>query len=1040
MVFWQNIICKWKELQQWKLWNVSGTPNNAPESSIWYDTSEHRAALKDDEKAQHLAHVEDLPNYSGVFTLPTITVGAGGVLTIGSDGYIYAREDANYTGIPKLWNPAGATLNLVSGADQWLVYTAGVGYSLTTINPGDAGLLSNKVPLYRYQYEFGRVHSEDQDQLAMGQSEKNAVRVAFTEFYKRVRETGLELTMSNLLVNISGAYVYRGSVIELVLPFVGGTNQLYRHSIANGTWSEATVAGIDTSIYNPSTGIATLQANKFAWAHVYRSIGNAVEAFVVYGDSYYSTEAAALAGFKLPSALTATIRSHCVRVASVLYQQGQSIIPSTQVYTAWVESTIGSTGIPNHNELGLIDGGDPANNYYGHLSAAQRLLLVNAGAANGVATLDANGKVPSGQLPSYVDDVLEYATKAGFPATGESGKIYVDLSTNLTWRWSGSTYVEISPSLALGETSTTAYRGDRGKIAYDHSQTAHAPANADNTKAALNAASAKTTPVDADVIPILDSAAGNAIKKLSWANIKATLKTYLDTLYSAIGHTHAASAITSTATGDVSATNVQAAIVELASEKLSTSAAASTYQTKLTFDSNPTASSTNPVTSGGVYSAMAGKVSTTRNYWNATYVSDSNRWVKIASITTSDRDYTSHCLFVGKSFYSGQHHMQGLLLIAQNGFNTGSRPVISFVGQQKYAKVYYTFDDAANLLEIYLYLAGGSGDGLPNGITTNILSSTDPSRITLLTSGTTLASVTGAIEVNYLTVNPLDNNTLTNGNLVIGGGNAIIGSTHVGNWSQGSDSARFGHSSHNNATGFGFMQNSAGSASISVPAGQQIYLGVGAVHATRIDANGFLHTNPPALSDDADTVPTTAWVNDALAGKAALSHTHGNLTSDGKIGTTANLPVQTGTGGVVQAGAWYASSPAMDGVASAGSSNSPARGDHVHPKDTSRADLASSYPTQDAGDITGNVTISSAVSGDFHHVAGDYTVTLSNSIAVGTVIYFGHPNNCSRNYMAIVASDPKGVSRTNRFTQSYGEEEHGMIRAVRCLSGWMING
>ena len=182
MVFWQNIIGKWKELQQWKLWNASGTPSNAPESSIWYDTSEHRAAIKDDEKTQHLANVEDLPNYSGVFTLPTITVGAGGVLTIGGDGYIYAREDSNYTGIPKLWNPAGATLNLVSGADQWLVYTAGVGYSLTTINPGDAGLLSNKVPLYRYQYEFGRVHSEDQDQLARGQSEKNAVRVAFTEF------------------------------------------------------------------------------------------------------------------------------------------------------------------------------------------------------------------------------------------------------------------------------------------------------------------------------------------------------------------------------------------------------------------------------------------------------------------------------------------------------------------------------------------------------------------------------------------------------------------------------------------------------------------------------------------------------------------------------------------------------------------------------------------------------------------------------------------------------------------------------------------
>lgn len=81
-----------------------------------------------------------------------------------------------------------------------------------------------------------------------------------------------------------------------------------------------------------------------------------------------------------------------------------------------------------------------------------------------------DGKVPESQLPSYVDDVVEYANLAAFPTTGESGKVYVALDTNKTYRWSGSSYVEISASLALGETSATAYRGDRGKTAYDHSQ------------------------------------------------------------------------------------------------------------------------------------------------------------------------------------------------------------------------------------------------------------------------------------------------------------------------------------------------------------------------------------------------------------------------------------------------------------------------------------------------------------------------------------------------------------------------------------------
>lgn len=68
------------------------------------------------------------------------------------------------------------------------------------------------------------------------------------------------------------------------------------------------------------------------------------------------------------------------------------------------------------------------------------------GAANGVATLDATGKVPANQLPSFVDDVLEFADLASFPATGESGKIYVAIDTGKTYRWSGSVYTEISAS------------------------------------------------------------------------------------------------------------------------------------------------------------------------------------------------------------------------------------------------------------------------------------------------------------------------------------------------------------------------------------------------------------------------------------------------------------------------------------------------------------------------------------------------------------------------------------------------------------------
>ncbi|MDO5636268.1 MAG: hypothetical protein Q4G18_03365 [Myroides sp.] len=130
---------------------------------------------------------------------------------------------------------------------------------------------------------------------------------------------------------------------------------------------------------------------------------------------------------------------------------------------------------------------------------ANYIPVTQKGTAGGVAELDATGKVPAAQLPSYVDDVIDIvafvtsnptsgmvagqkryntATKKVFTSTSatagtisdpEPDKIYTLLSDNTIWRWSGTTMVQINAGLALGETSSTAYRGDRGKAAYDHS-------------------------------------------------------------------------------------------------------------------------------------------------------------------------------------------------------------------------------------------------------------------------------------------------------------------------------------------------------------------------------------------------------------------------------------------------------------------------------------------------------------------------------------------------------------------------------------------
>ena len=155
--------------------------------------------------------------------------------------------------------------------------------------------------------------------------------------------------------------------------------------------------------------------------------------------------------------------------------------------TKWVNSTrltTAETNITNiQNGTTIVgkanadkDGNEFDATYLKKTSASSTYVpLSSKGQPNGVAPLGADNKILSIHLPGGVDDIKEFANFASLPLVGEASIIYVTLDTNKIYRWSGSAYVEISSSLALGETSSTAYRGDRGKIAYDYSQVGHLP-------------------------------------------------------------------------------------------------------------------------------------------------------------------------------------------------------------------------------------------------------------------------------------------------------------------------------------------------------------------------------------------------------------------------------------------------------------------------------------------------------------------------------------------------------------------------------------
>lgn len=146
-----------------------------------------------------------------------------------------------------------------------------------------------------------------------------------------------------------------------------------------------------------------------------------------------------------------------------------------------------------------------------------------------------NGVVPAIQLPGVVDAIIEVATFSQLPGVGESNKIYITLDDNKQFRWSGTLYAEISASLSIGETESTAHRGDHGKNAYDHS---HTTGNPHNTQIGdINGLSDRLTDIEGDVTET-KSQSSSAISVSNNAQISAN---------SAISTANSASGLASTA-------------------------------------------------------------------------------------------------------------------------------------------------------------------------------------------------------------------------------------------------------------------------------------------------------------------------------------------------------------------------------------------------------------------------------------------------------------------------------------------------------------
>lgn len=395
------------------------TTTGTIKANLTSDTKLNNAALTVTEDANRIYPIRIDKNDKLVVVVPWTNTNSNYLTTTGAAGdIIYWSSADTPTHLTKGSN--GQFLKLVSGVPAWASITASDVSGLGTMATESS---SSYIPKSAYTDGYQIMYSTGSGAYAVLTANKSTTKK---------------------FLSMTGASASAGAAPTW--------STLDATDIPNLAWSKIT-SGKPTTL----SGYGITDAATSGHIQAANKGGTGLQSYVI-GDILYASGTAEL------SALS----GNTTTTAKFLKSVGASNAATAPTWSTISKSDVGLGNVDNKSSATIRSEITSSN-----VTTALGFTPLNAalkGANNGVAELDSSGKIPASQLPAYVDDVLEY-TSSDFPTTGETGIIYVNTTTNKTYRWSGTQMVEISASLALGTTSSTAFRGDYGQSAYTHAVT-----------------------------------------------------------------------------------------------------------------------------------------------------------------------------------------------------------------------------------------------------------------------------------------------------------------------------------------------------------------------------------------------------------------------------------------------------------------------------------------------------------------------------------------------------------------------------------------